>query len=185
MRGVVSVLNNVKRKARSALLFGEFFADAFRHLIDGNFFAELINLVVFDDAAQAEALGDFPANPQRGGEFLFGEQHELKFEVAALFGPAGDARLTHENEAGKQDAFECENHIEDRKWSGIKRFQRREAAAVDRQPEKKGYDVKGDEGEAADETRYRIADSFVPGAAGEEVTFVLGDEFDVLLDGAV
>lgn len=59
------------------------------------------------------------------------------------------------------------------------------AAAVDRQPEEEADDVKGYEGEASDETRYGIADSLVPGAAGEEVAFVLGDEFDVLLDRAV
>ena len=115
-----------------------------------------------------------------GGDFLFGEQKDLQHEVVAFVGAAAQAGLADEDEAGDEDGLHCNDGLEQAEGFGV------EVVGVGHQVEDdpcgEDAEVRGDEGETADELSDVVGEPLGGGALGEELLFVFGDEFDVSLE---
>src|SRR5258708_3746872 len=98
---------------------GQRLLDDVCNLIDRGLLTELGNLSIIGNLMQTHALRETTLSTQIGRDFALCEQQELKHEVVALFRPAADARLAHENEAGYQDRLKGKDGVDQRKREGI------------------------------------------------------------------
>ncbi len=82
------------------LLGGEIFADGGGDFVDGGGLGELVDGGGGGGVGRmdAEVRGDVADDSERGGDFLFGEQQDLEFEVIAFVGAAAEAGLAQEHE---------------------------------------------------------------------------------------
>jgi hypothetical protein len=105
--------------------------------------------------------------------------------VIALLGSPAHSGLPHEDEAGYENRFECEQNIEKREWKGIEVRQRRDGQDVPRKPNSKDDDMQRHIGKAANKARHAIAELLALRALGKKLLLVFCDEVNVFLQTAL
>jgi hypothetical protein len=167
-------------------LFGrQFVFDGLGYVVDGGVLAELLEFLIVGDALQTDLSGDLAVHAEYRGDLFFCQEKDLKHEVIAFLGAPAHARLTHEDDAGKQDGFERYEGAEKREGRWIEVVRAGEGSCVEDHPAGEDCQVDRDEEKTACEAGDGVAEAFGWGAANEEVLFVFRDEIDVLFDVAL
>jgi len=114
--------------------------------------------------------------------FAFGKQQNLEHKMIAFIGAFGQARLSHKNEARKEDGFEGHNRIE--RCEGC-RVEVRDSADVDcvyEHPRNKDSKMDQNKSEVAGKSRYRVTNLIRAGTFRIKLLLVSGYRLYVFLN---
>ena len=129
---------------------------------------------------EAHFGGDVAVHAEDGGDLFFGEHEDLEHEVVALVGAAAEAGLADEDEAGGEDRLHGDDSLKEAEGLRIEVVGL--GQEVEDDPGGKDAEMRGDEGERADEAGDVVGETLGCGALSEELFLVLGDEFDLGFD---
>lgn len=145
--------------------------------VDGRVLTQMLDILVGRHFLQAQSRGELSLDAEHGGDLTLRQNKDLQDEVISLVRSPAEAALTHHDEAGEKDRFNGNDGVQEREGAGIEVMGSMQG--VQRDPGSDPADMNADKPKAADESTYRISNTFRTGAASQEVLLMTCNELNM------